>query len=71
MSNQNNSLGNSQDSFLNTFNNTSFLLTEGAIIERLKREFCIFLNKDILPSGLIYEEKCSEGTFDRNPSKCI
>ncbi|MBW9169954.1 hypothetical protein [Clostridium estertheticum] len=46
-----------QSSFLNTFNNTSFLLTEGAIIERLKREFCIPLDKDILPAGLIYDEK--------------
>ncbi|MBX4267279.1 hypothetical protein [Clostridium estertheticum] len=46
-----------QNSFLNTFNNTSFLLTEGAIIERVKREFCIPLNKDILPAGLIYDEK--------------
>ncbi|MBU3098568.1 homocysteine S-methyltransferase family protein [Clostridium sp. DSM 17811] len=46
-----------QNSFLNTFNNTSFLLTEGAIIERLKREFCIHLDKDILPAGLIYDEK--------------
>ncbi|MBU3174049.1 hypothetical protein [Clostridium estertheticum] len=34
-----------------------FLLTEGAIIERLKREFCIPLDKDILPAGLVYYEK--------------
>ena len=46
-----------QDSFLNTFNNSSFLLTEGAIIERLKRGFCIPLDNDIVHAGLIYEEK--------------
>lgn len=43
--------------FLNTFYNSSFLLTEGAIIERLKREFCIPLDNDIIHAGLIYEEK--------------
>ncbi|MBC8063182.1 MAG: homocysteine S-methyltransferase family protein [Clostridiaceae bacterium] len=45
-----------QNTFLNTFSNSSFLLTEGAIVERLKREFCIPLDKNIVHAGLIYEE---------------
>lgn len=45
-----------QSTFLNTFNKSSFLLTEGAIVERLKREFCIPLDNDIVHAGLIYEK---------------
>jgi|GEM_PF-3688711 len=49
-----------QNSFLNTFNNSLCLLTEGAILDRLKREFCISLDNELVHAGLIYEEKDRE-----------
>jgi S-methylmethionine-dependent homocysteine/selenocysteine methylase len=44
-------------SFLKCFNTSKFILTEGAIVERLKNEFNIKMDADIVHAGLIYNDK--------------
>jgi S-methylmethionine-dependent homocysteine/selenocysteine methylase len=44
-------------SFVTCFNTSPFILTEGAIVERLKQEFNIKMDDDIVHAGLIYNEK--------------
>lgn len=44
-------------SFLSCFNTAPFILTEGAIVERLKKEFNIKMDDDIVHAGLIYNDK--------------
>lgn len=41
--------------FINTINKSSLIFTEGAVVERLRREFNVKLNQHIDHSGLIYD----------------
>ena len=43
--------------FQKCFNNTGFILTEGAIVERLKAEFGVKLDNHINHAGLIYDSQ--------------
>jgi homocysteine S-methyltransferase len=42
--------------FVETINNSPFVLTEGAVIERLNRDPAIELDPHILHAGLIYDD---------------
>jgi S-methylmethionine-dependent homocysteine/selenocysteine methylase len=46
-----------KQSFINCFTNNLFILTEGAIGQRIEREFYIVPDKDIMYAGLIYNSK--------------
>ena len=41
--------------FISTVNTSSLIFTEGAVVERLRREFNVKLNQHIVHSGLIYD----------------
>ena len=43
--------------FLSSFYKYKYILTEGAIVERLKKEYNIKLDEEILHAGLIYNER--------------
>lgn len=44
-------------SFADTYQKAPIILTEGAIVERLRREYHIPLDNDIVHAGLIYDDK--------------
>lgn len=46
-----------EHTFTETFNTSSALLTEGAIVERLRHEYRIPLDEQIVHAGLIYNEQ--------------
>lgn len=43
--------------FINTFNTSPLIFTEGAVVERLRREFRVKLNPHIVHSSLVYDER--------------
>jgi len=43
--------------FVDTINSSAFILTEGAVIERLNRDPSVDLDPHILNSGLIYDDQ--------------
>lgn len=47
----------SASEFISCYTQSSFILTEGAIAERLKREFQVQLDENINHAGLIYEKQ--------------
>lgn len=56
-----NNLHNTKDtSFSSCFKTSPFILTEGAIVERLKREFNIKMDEHIVHAGLIYDKEKAE-----------
>jgi len=48
---------NNESPFASCFNSAPFILTEGAIVERLKKEYGIKLDENIVHGGLIYNDK--------------
>lgn len=44
-------------SFIDIYNQSPVMLTEGAIVERLRREYCVPLDGDIVHAALIYDDK--------------
>jgi len=53
----NNSCKSDISAFTACFNSSPFILTEGAIVERLKKEYGIKLDENIVHGGLIYDDK--------------
>ncbi|MDA1474514.1 hypothetical protein PDL73_20695 [Bacteroides fragilis] len=49
-----------QLSFVESFRTSPFILTEGAIVERLRHEFQIPLDKHIVHAALIYNDSYRE-----------
>lgn len=43
--------------FVNTINTSKLIFTEGAVVERLRREYKVQLNQHIVHSGLVYAPK--------------
>lgn len=43
--------------FIRTFNTSRIIFTEGAVVERLRREFRVQLNQHIVHSGLVYDQQ--------------
>jgi homocysteine S-methyltransferase len=43
--------------FISTFNTSKLIFTEGAVVERLRREYRVQLNQHIVHSGLVYDQK--------------
>lgn len=43
--------------FINTFNTSKLIFTEGAVVERLRREYKVQLNQHVVHSGLVYDPK--------------
>ncbi|WP_238882755.1 homocysteine S-methyltransferase family protein [Clostridium sp. YIM B02551] len=52
----NNEISN-HNTFLSSFYKYKYILTEGAIVERLKKEYNIKLDEEIMHAGLIYNDK--------------
>lgn len=45
-----------QLSFVGTYRTSPYILTEGAVVERLRREFHIPLDEDLIHAALIYND---------------
>jgi homocysteine S-methyltransferase len=43
--------------FISTFNTSKLIFTEGAVVERLRREYRVQLNQHIVQSGLVYDQQ--------------
>lgn len=43
--------------FISTFNTSKLIFTEGAVVERLRREYRVQLNQHIVHSGLVYDQQ--------------
>lgn len=43
--------------FVGTFNTSKLIFTEGAVVERLRREYKVQLNQHVVHSGMVYDPK--------------
>ncbi|MDD7793908.1 homocysteine S-methyltransferase family protein [Clostridium sp. 'White wine YQ'] len=48
---------NNDNTFLSSFYKYKYILTEGAIVERLKKEYNVKLDEEIMHAGLIYNDR--------------